>query len=242
MTTVDGAFERFELLVGTRAAGRIARSHVAVVGLGGVGGQAAEALVRCGVGEMTLVDGDAVQPSNLNRQIVAETVTIGRLKAEVMAGRAARVNPGIRAHAVARFITPDNVEEILPGPYDYLVDAIDDMAAKVALIAHCHERGIPVVSSAGMARRLDPAQLRVMDLFETRYDPMARRMRGELRKRGITRLDVACSLEPPLPANRDPADRRANGSAVFVTASAGLLLAAHVVRALLREGGRADAR
>lgn len=236
------AFERFALLVGSDAASRVARSHVTVVGLGGVGGQAAEALVRCGVGTLTLIDGDTVQMSNINRQIIASTRTLGRLKAEVMAERLLSINPDLAVRAVARYITPETVDAALSEPTDYVVDAIDDMNAKIALIVACWERGIPIVSSAGAARRLDPTQLACVDLFSTQYDPMARRMRKRLRELGVTALDVVCSREQPVPTRLDPRqNKHIGGSAVFVTATAGLLLARHVVMRLAAAGGEPDA-
>lgn len=239
---MNDAFGRFERLVGSGAARRVAASHVAVAGLGGVGGHAAEALARCGVGEMTLIDGDAVQPSNINRQIVADTGTLGRMKAEVMAERVRRINPEIRIHVAARFIREENVYEFLSDDMRFVVDAIDDVRAKAALVAACRERNIPAVSSAGMAGRLDPARLRCEDIFRVQNDPLARKLRGELRKRGILSLDAVCSDETPMPFARDPeTGKRIGGSAVFVTAAAGLLLAAHVIRRLAGEGGEPDA-
>ncbi|NLG36642.1 MAG: tRNA threonylcarbamoyladenosine dehydratase [Clostridiales bacterium] len=239
---MNDAFERFALLVGSDAASRVACSHVTVVGLGGVGGQATEALARCGVGALTLIDGDIVQRSNINRQIVADTRTLGRLKAEAMAERLLNINPDLAVRAVARYVTPETVDAFLNEPTDYVVDAIDYMNAKIALITACRERGIPIVSSAGAACRLDPTQLACVDLFSTQYDPMARRMRKRLRQLGVTTLDVVCSREQPVPTRLDPENNKhIGGSAVFVTAAAGLLLARHVVMRLAATGGESDA-
>ena len=231
-------FERTELLFGAAGMERLARSRVAVFGVVGVGGYAAEALVRSGIGSVDLVDSDHVSQSNRNRQIIALACTVGRPKVDVMAERLLDINPGVQVRCYRLFYLPDTVEEIDLRRYDWIIDAVDTVTAKLTLIGEAAKAGTPVISAMGAGNKLDPTRLRVADIRDTEVCPLARIMRKELRKRGIEGLKVVYSTEPPrTPGNRAsaPAGRRERdvpGSAVFVPAAMGLTLAAEVVRDL----------
>ena len=225
---------REEMLLGRAAVERIAASHVAVFGLGGVGGSAAEALARGGVGKLTLIDGDTVALSNLNRQAFALHSTIGLAKTEAAARRLVDINPHLKLELRQGMYLPETRDDFFV-QCDYIVDAIDMVTAKLDLIETAISRGVPIISSLGTGNKLDPSRLRVADIYQTRVCPLARVMRRELRKRGVKRLCVVFSDEPPLsPAfSREEGSRRTvPGSVSWVPPAAGLLLAGHVMRAL----------
>lgn len=238
-------FSRTELLLGREGMERLARAHVAVFGLGGVGGYTAEALVRSGVGTLDLVDSDRVSLTNLNRQILATHRTLGQYKADAARERALEINPDAVINARKVFYGPDTAGEFDFSQYDYVVDAIDTVTGKLALIQQALEAGTPVISCMGAGNKLDPAAFRVADIYETSVCPLARVMRKELKRRGVKRLKVVYSQEPP----RGPEGalyqeslagevrRQVPGSAAFVPAAAGLILAGEVVRDLAL-GGR----
>jgi tRNA A37 threonylcarbamoyladenosine dehydratase len=191
-------FHRTELLLGSEGFERLRGASVCVVGLGGVGGHAAEALARSGVGHLTIVDFDRVCLTNLNRQVHALRSTVGESKAELMAARLKDVNPKLDLRALPLFYAPDVRDEVLDRPYDAVIDAIDNMATKLDLLETCVRRGLPVWSAMGAGGRLDPTRVRVTDLADTNTDPFARIVRKNLRERGIER-GVGCvwSDEPP---------------------------------------------
>ena len=250
-------FARTELLLGSEALRTLEVSHVAVFGLGGVGGYAAEALARAGVGALTLVDHDRVSPTNVNRQIVALQSTIGLYKADVMARRVTDINPSCEVAALKCFYLPDTADSIDLGQYDYVIDAVDTVTAKLLLIEKSQQAGTPLISSMGTANKLDPTALRVGDIYETSICPLAKIIRKECRKRGVRRLKVVYSEEPPLrpsaqaqedyramiasgaqtdatPANLDKFGRAGiPGSVSFVPPAAGLVLAGEVVKDLI---------
>lgn len=234
-------FARTTLLVGEDAMARLNRSRVAVFGVGGVGGYAAEALIRSGVGAMDLFDNDQVSVTNLNRQIIALHSTIGRDKTDVMAERLLDVNPEAKIIARKLFYLPETADQVDLSAYDYIVDAVDTLAAKLELAERAQTLGVPIISAMGAGNKLDPAFLRIADIYETSVDPLARAMRSACRKRGIRRLTVAYSTETPLrPAGRAPdgpapaAGRRDTpGSTAFMPSSMGLMIAGYVVRALM---------
>ena len=245
-------FARTQLLLGEDAMRTLALAHVAVFGLGGVGGHAAEALARCGIGALTLVDHDKVSLTNLNRQTVALASTIGRYKAEAMAERVADINPECRVTPRICFYLPDTADEIDLAQFDYVVDAVDNVTAKLLLAERAQAAGTPIISSMGTANKLDPTMLRVADINKTEICPLAKIIRKECRKRGIKRLKVVYSPEIACPpsgeaqaayleeaAASDPAARdkfgRAGvpGTVPFVPAAAGLLLASEVVKDLI---------
>lgn len=233
-------FSRTELLLGREGMERLARAHVAVFGLGGVGGYAAEALVRSGVGTLDLVDSDRISLTNLNRQILATHRTLGQYKADAARKRALEINPDAVLNARRVFYGPDTAGEFDFSQYDYVVDAIDTVTGKLALIQQALEAGTPVISCMGAGNKLDPSAFRVADIYETSVCPLARVMRKELKRQGVKRLKVVYSQEPP----RDPEGalyqeslagevrRQVPGSAAFVPAAAGLILAGEVVRDL----------
>lgn len=221
------ATERTELLLGSKAMEILARSRIAVVGLGGVGGHCAEALARSGVGALHIVDCDTVAESNLNRQLIATVSVIGMKKTDVMQSRLNEVS----SCAVTKsdlFVGPDNVDAALGCPPDLIVDAIDSVSGKLALIRYANEHGIPIISCMGSGNRLDPTRFRITDIFATSGCPLARRMRQELRKCGITSLPVVFSDEPPI---AQPG-QTVIGSFAPVTAAAGLIAASFAVRTL----------
>lgn len=231
-------FERTELLLGEAGMARLARARVAVFGIGGVGGYAAEALVRSGVGAVDLIDSDHVSESNRNRQIIALASTVGRPKVDVMAERLRDINPNVQVRCYRLFYLPDTVDQIYLRRYDAIIDAVDTVTAKLTLITQAAKADTPVISAMGAGNKLDPTQLRVADIRDTEVCPLARIMRKELRRRGIQGLKVVYSTEPPrTPGNRaaEPAERRVRdipGSAIFVPAAMGLTLAAETVRDL----------
>lgn len=233
-------FSRTELLLGREGMERLARAHVAVFGLGGVGGYTAEALVRSGVGALDLIDSDRVSLTNLNRQILATHRTLGQYKADAARERALEINPDAVVNARKVFYGPGAAGEFDFSCYDYVVDAIDTVTGKLALIHQALEAGTSVISCMGAGNKLDPAAFRVADIYETSVCPLARVMRKELKRRGVKQLKVVYSQEPP----RGPEGalyqeslagevrRQVPGSAAFVPAAAGLILAGEVVRDL----------
>lgn len=239
MGQTEQRFLRSEMLLGADAMERLAQSHVAVIGLGGVGGYAAETLARAGVGELTLADSDVFSESNINRQIGALDSTIGRYKAEVMAERVRDIHPDCRVHPVVGTYRPEDRERFF-GAYDYLADAIDLVSCKIDLICQCLERDIPVISALGTGNKLDPSRLAVADLADTYGCPLARVMRKELRRRGIQHIKVVYSPEEaasPLPLEEPPPGRRSVPASVpWVPPVAGILLGGAVVMDLI--GGK----
>lgn len=226
-------FCRTEALYGREAVERLQRANVLLLGLGGVGGYVLEALVRTGVGKMTLCDFDVVSPSNINRQILADGEAVGHKKAEVAKKRALTINPNAEITLWQEKITEESAAALVnSAPFDFIIDAIDDVRAKLAVIEAASLRGIPIVSSLGTANRRDPTALSITDLSKTAGCPLARSMRTGLRKKNITHLPVLFSKEEPR-VSRDPEIRLA--SSVFVPASAGLLLASYVVEKLIKD-------
>jgi tRNA A37 threonylcarbamoyladenosine dehydratase len=236
-------FSRTELLLGREGMERLAQARVAVFGLGGVGGYTVEALVRSGVGTLDLVDSDRVSLTNLNRQILATHRTLGRYKADAARERALEINPEAVVHARRVFYGPDTAGAFDFSQYDYVVDAIDTVTGKLALIQQALEAGTRVISCMGAGNKLDPAAFRVADIYETSVCPLARVMRKELKRRGVRKLKVVYSRE--LPRNPEgelyqqslegEVRRQVPGSAAFVPAAAGLILAGEVVRDLCKE-------
>ncbi|MBC5737639.1 tRNA threonylcarbamoyladenosine dehydratase [Lawsonibacter faecis] len=235
-------FLRTEMVLGPRAMERLAAAHVAVLGLGGVGSWAAEALARAGVGELTLADHDEVGVTNINRQIEALWSTLGRPKAEALAERVLDINPNCRVHPLVIRYDQGTREEFFAPRYDYIVDAIDTVSSKLDLIETARERGVPVVSALGTGNKLDPAQFRITDISKTEGCPLARVIRKELRSRGIVHHRVLFSPEPPHRAEQreapPPGRRSVPASVPWVPPVAGLMLAGDVVMTLagLNEG------
>ena len=231
-------FQRTELLLGAAAMARLAASRVAVFGLGGVGGSAAEALARSGVGALDLFDDDVVSLTNLNRQAVATHDALGMPKVDAMAARIAAIAPEARVEAHRMFYMPENAGEVDLSKYDYVVDAVDTVAAKLELAVRATALGVPIISAMGAGNKLDPTKLTISDIYKTSVCPLARVMRRELRRRGVRRLKVAWSTEPPAtPLGQSEEDlahprRSIPGSTAFVPPAMGLAIAAEVVREL----------
>lgn len=244
-----GPFSRTELVIGKEGLALLKRSKVAVVGIGGVGSWAAEALARAGIGELVLIDDDSVCVTNINRQVIATMGSIGRPKVDAMRDRILEINPEARVEALEARFGPDSAGRLIGPGLDYIVDAIDSISSKVALILRARELGIPIVSSMGTGNKLDPTRLEVADISETSVCPLARVMRRELRKRGVESLKVIYSREepvqayesaPPGPSSREKAEpanvkarRSVPGSVSFVPPVAGLIAASVVVRGIL---------
>lgn len=202
--------------------------HVALFGLGGVGGYVAEALVRSGIGELTIVDGDVVEPSNVNRQLVALDGNIGELKTDAMARRLLAINPNLVLHPFNMFFLPENSDELDFSKFDFVADAIDTIAAKLELIAKVN--GEKIISCMGTGNRIDPTMIRIGDIFDTQGCPLAKIMRSQLRKKGIAKLPVVYSAE--LPAKTPD---RTPGSTAFVPGAAGLAMASYIVKRLISD-------
>lgn len=223
------AFVRSALLLGEQNMEKLAGSHVAVFGVGGVGGFVVEGLARGGIGALDLIDNDEVCLSNLNRQIIALHSTIGMAKVDAAAARIADINPDCLVRRFKCFYLPETRAQFDFAGYDYIVDAIDTVTAKIDLILAAKEAGVPIISAMGCGNKLDPTQFEVADLSKTSMDPLARVLRRELKKHGVTHVKVVYSREPaikPREAGRTP------GSVSFVPSAAGLVIAGEVIKDL----------
>lgn len=234
-------FERTCLLIGKEGVNKLLNAHVAVFGIGGVGGYVVEALVRAGIGTFTLVDNDTVSLSNLNRQIIATHATVGMKKTTVMKERILSINPQAVVHTYECFYLPQTRTQFDFRQYDYVVDAVDTVTAKLDLIMACKEAGTPVISSMGTGNKLNPAMLEVADIYKTSVCPLAKVMRKELKDRGIRHLKVVYSKETPIKPQKSSGEtvqsrRPVPGSISFVPPAAGLILAGEVVKDLIEEG------
>lgn len=228
---MEKATDRLEILIGKEGIDKLAAAKVVVVGLGGVGGQAAEAIARSFVGTLVLIDGDRVAKSNLNRQILSTAENVGEQKALLAAKRAQAINPSAKVTALPLFLTKENIEALDIFDADVIIDAIDDVDAKVALIKEAMTRGVKIVSSMGAANRLDPMAFKTADISETHTCPLAKKLRRVLAEQGITKgLPVVYSTEKPASFGG------ALGSNAFVPPAAGLLLAKRAIEMILTEG------
>ena len=236
---VEEQFVRTALLLGEEGVARLKRAKVAVFGIGGVGGFAVEALARAGVGAFLLVDSDRICVSNINRQIIADWNTVGRYKTKVMQERIASVNPDAEVETRECFFLPENADSFDFSGWDYIVDAVDTVSAKLEIIVRAKEAGVPVISCMGAGNKLDPTRFEVADLYETSVCPLARVMRRELKKRGIDSCKVVYSreeartpLEGLLSQEESGGRRSVPGSVSFVPSVAGLVAAGEVIRDL----------
>ncbi|MBS5111991.1 MAG: tRNA threonylcarbamoyladenosine dehydratase [Coprobacillus cateniformis] len=230
-------FSRFELLIGEEKLQQLQNSHVLVFGVGGVGGYVVEALVRSGIGHITIVDNDEVSLTNLNRQIIATRETIGKKKVEVMRERILSINPDCLVTGLEMFYLPENADTIDLTKYDYVVDAIDTITSKIELAMRCEKLNVPLISSMGTGNKLNPAMLEVSDIYKTSVCPLAKVMRKELKTRGVNHLKVVYSKELPIKPRQsnEPTNKRTvPGSSAFVPSSAGLLIASEVIKDLLK--------
>jgi tRNA A37 threonylcarbamoyladenosine dehydratase len=230
---MNQSFERQSMIIGEDATRTLAAKKVAIFGLGGVGSYVAEALARCGIGELTLCDSDTVSRTNINRQLCALESTVGRAKVDVVAERISDINPQACVIKRQEFFLPENADGFDFSQYDYVVDAIDTVSAKVELAVRCTALGVPLISCMGTGNKLDPLALRLTDLSKTSGCPLARVMRRELKARGITHLRVVFSEEPPIKPSTPEGQRPVPGSIAFVPSVAGLLAASEVVKYLI---------
>ncbi|MBP3617076.1 MAG: tRNA threonylcarbamoyladenosine dehydratase [Lachnospiraceae bacterium] len=225
------SMERTAYLIGEEGVNLLSGKHVALFGVGGVGGYVAEALGRAGVGSITLVDKDTVSESNINRQIIATYETIGQRKTEVMANRLRSINPDIRVECRDCFFLPETADDFDFTGYDYVVDAVDTVTAKLELVKRANEAGVPIISCMGTGNKLDPSRFEIADIAKTTVCPLAKVMRRELKKRGIFHLKVLYSKEEPIKKEGTAVP----GSISFVPPVAGLMIAGEVIKDLLRE-------
>lgn len=242
-------FSRTQLLLGESAMQELANKRVAVFGIGGVGGYACEALVRSGIGAFDLIDDDKVCLTNLNRQIIATRKTVGRYKTEVMKERMLEINPNVDVRIHNCFFLPENADKFPFNEYDYIIDAVDTVTAKISIIMKANELGIPVISSMGAGNKLNPTAFMVADIYKTRVCPLAKVMRRELKKRGVKKLKVVYSEEQPTRPIKDmsiscrtncicpPGEehkcterRDIPGSVAFVPSVVGLIIAGEVIK------------
>ena len=247
-------FSRTELLLGKEAMERLENSRVAVFGVGGVGGYVCEALVRSGVGAFDLIDDDRVCLTNLNRQIIATRKTVGKYKVDVMKERILEINPKADVRIHKTFFLPENADEFPFEEYDYVVDAVDTVTAKLELVMKAKEKNIPIISSMGAGNKLDASAFKVADIYKTKVCPLAKVMRRELKKRGIKKLKVVYSEEQPIrpiedmsiscrtncicpPGAKHKCTERRNipGSTAFVPSVVGLIIAGEVIKDLTRD-------
>lgn len=247
-------FSRTQLLLGDEAMNKLAASRVAVFGIGGVGGYVCEALIRSGVGAIDLIDDDKVCLTNLNRQIIATRKTIGQYKTQVMKERILDINPDAKVEVHNCFFLPETADDFEFEKYDYVVDAVDTVTAKIALVMKCKEKNVPIISSMGAGNKLDASAFRVADIYKTKVCPLAKVMRRELKKRGVKKLKVVYSEEMPIKPLEDMSiscktncicppgaqhkctQRRAiPGSVAFVPSVAGLIIAGEVVKDLIKD-------
>ena len=233
------AYARTQLLLGPEAMEKLQKSRVAVFGIGGVGGHAAEALVRSGIGSLDIIDSDKVCLTNLNRQIFATRKTIGQYKVDAAEERLLEIEPELKLVKWKTFYLPETADQFDFTQYDYIVDAVDTVKAKIALVENAQRCGTPVISSMGAGNKLDPTRFEVTDISKTSVCPLARVMRQELRRRGILHVKVVYSREEPVrlwesddPEMKGTAGRPAPGSTAFVPSVAGLIMAAEVVKDL----------
>lgn len=248
-----GPFSRTELLIGKESLDILKNSTVAVFGIGGVGSYTVEGLARSGVGNFVLIDDDNICLTNINRQIHATTKTVGKSKVEIMAERVMEINPHAKVKTFKKFYLSDCAEELLSENYDYVVDAVDTVSAKIDLVVRCSQMNIPIISCMGAGNKLDPTKFEVTDVYKTVNDPLAKVMRYELRKRGIKKLKVVFSKEepikiqdsdeiscksncicPPGTQRKCSSRRQIPGSISFVPSVAGLIIAGEVIKDLIK--------
>lgn len=230
---MDERFSRAALIFGEDGMARLAGARVAVFGVGGVGGHCVQALARAGIGTIDVFDDDVVSVTNINRQAVAMTSTLGRPKVDVICEQVLDINPQARVTCHRMFYTPENADEVNLTAFDFVVDAIDTVKAKVELIVRAHAAGVPIVSAMGAGNKLDPTRFELSDIYATSVCPLCRVMRAQLKKRGIARHRVVYSREEPLRIVADAVQgRHAPGSVSFVPPVVGLILAGEVIRQL----------
>lgn len=251
-------FSRTQLIYGKEAMDVLKHSHIAIFGVGGVGGYVVEALARSGVGEFTLIDDDKVCLTNCNRQIIATSLNVGKYKVDAMEERILSINPFCKVHKKQCFYLPSNSNEFDFSSFDYVVDAIDTVTAKIDIILKSQSLNKPIISAMGCGKKVDPTMLKVSDIYKTKMDPLCKVMRHELKKRGVKKLKVVFSEEPPIESLEDPTiscrshcicppgtrkcyERRdIPGSNAFVPPVAGIIIASEIVRDLTNDVARKE--
>ena len=247
-------FSRTQLLLGEESMKKLSDMRVAVFGIGGVGGYVCEALVRTGIGHFDLIDDDKVCLTNLNRQIIATRKTVGLYKADVMKERMLEINPNVEVNVYKCFFLPENADEFPFADYDYVIDAVDTVTAKVELVMKCKEMNVPIISSMGAGNKLDASACKVADIYKTKMCPLAKVMRHEMKKRGVKKLKVVYSEEkptrpiedmsiscrthcicPPGAQHKCTERRDIPGSVAFVPSVAGLIIAGEVIKDLTKD-------
>ena len=229
-----GFFDRSEVLLGADALNTLKNSHVAIFGVGGVGSYTVEALVRGGIGRLSIFDGDTVSETNINRQLVATSKTVGEDKVSVAMSHALDVNPDIQVKAEKIFFCAENADSIDFSQFDYVVDAIDTVSSKLLLIEKSKAADVPVISCMGAGNKLDPTRFEVSDISKTSVCPLAKVMRYELKKRGITKVKAVWSREEPIKHGLSENGRPLPGSVSFVPSVAGLIIAGEVIKDLIK--------
>ena len=237
---MEERFERTAMLLGEASVEKLKNAHVAIFGVGGVGGYVLEGLARSGVGKFTLIDNDTVSLSNINRQIIATETTVGRLKVDVAQERVLSINPAAEICTKNMFFLPENAGEIDFSRFDFVVDAVDTVSAKIEIVMRCQAVNVPVISSMGTGNKLDPTAFEVTDIYKTSVCPLARVMRSELKKRGVKRLKVVYSREEPIKPENNGSEAAAGRRSVpasvsFVPSVAGLIIAGEVIKHLVKE-------
>lgn len=228
-------FQRFELLVGPEALETLKEKKILVFGLGGVGGHACDALARSGIKHFTIVDNDVVDITNINRQLIANMDTVGQNKVDVMEKHLLSIDPNIKVNKIKAFYLPENEEIINLSKFDYVIDGIDTVTSKINIIFRCKTNNVPVITALGCGNKLDPRKVEVSDLAKTSYDPLAKVMRRELKKKGISHVKVVYSKETPIKALDESSSngKHVPGSSAFVPSVAGIMIASEVIKDLL---------
>ena len=232
---MDNFLSRTELLIGKENLEKLKQAHVAVFGCGGVGSYAIEALVRSGIGSLTIVDHDVVDITNINRQLIADTTTIGKPKVEIEKERLLRINPDLNLFTYQEFYEASKADKYFSTSYDYIIDAIDCISAKLSLVKEATNRSIPIISCTGTGNKLDASKFQITDIRKTSVCPLAKVVRRELKKRGIENLKVLFSTEEPHRAIVQESNARTPASISFVPSVAGLLIAGEVIRDLVKD-------
>ena len=227
----DSIYQRTQIVIGTQNVEKLKKSHVLICGVGGVGSYALEAIARSGVGKITIVDKDVVDITNINRQLIATTSTIGEDKVDVARTRINDINKEANVIAIKQKITLENIKEILTEDMDYVVDAVDNIDAKVAIITECNKKNIRCISSMGMGNKINPLDIKVSDIYKTNTCPLAKIMRKKLKARGIKKQKVVFSTEIPV---EKKIDTKTLGSVSFVPSVAGLVIASEVIKDLIK--------
>lgn len=229
---MNSQFSRTENLIGAKALTKLKGCSIAIFGVGGVGGYVVEALARAGVGNIDLIDSDCVDITNLNRQIIALHSTVGKLKVDVMRDRVLDINPNVTVNTFPILFLPENSHKFDFSKYDYVIDAVDNVTAKIELAVKCQESGTPIISSMGTGNKLDPTKFEITDIYKTSVCPLAKVMRYELKKRGVKKLKVLFSKEEPIKNSIDP---RTPMSISFVPSAAGLIIAGEVIKDIIKK-------